>query len=194
MILFQIIGLFILFTFYGGYFLKMVIQSKKGIKTDRMVKGEKEKKTFIFEIGLKITTYLLAFIQVASILSMNDLYSNKYLIYVGLPMASVGVMVFIIAMMTMRDSWRAGIDVSQETTIIKTGIYKYSRNPAFVGFDLLYIGVAIAFTNIILVSISVIAVIMLHFQIIQEEKYLPLIFGDEYKSYKMHTPRYFLFL
>lgn len=48
----------------------------------------------------------------------------------------------------MRDSWRAGIDRTQKTKIINTGIYRYSRNPAFVGFDLLYIGMRLAFSNI----------------------------------------------
>ncbi len=41
----------------------------------------------------------------------------------------------------MKDSWRAGIPDSDKTELVTTGIYKYSRNPAFLGFDLQYMGV-----------------------------------------------------
>lgn len=48
----SIIGLIIIFAFYGSYFVKMFAQSKKGIKNDRMGKGGKPKKTSIIEIIL----------------------------------------------------------------------------------------------------------------------------------------------
>jgi protein-S-isoprenylcysteine O-methyltransferase Ste14 len=189
----QEIGFAILIIFYGGYFLKMFCQRLNGINTDRIAKGKKEKRTFLFEIGLKVSTYTVAYFQIVSIKSRKVLFMDTNTEYIGLLIGFIGVIVFIIAIITMGDSWRAGIDTSQKTIIVKTGIYKYSRNPAFLGFDLLYIGVAIAFPNIFLICTSSMTVIMLHFQILQEEKYLPDIFGDEYKSYRSYTPRYILF-
>jgi len=35
------------------------------------------------------------------------------------------------------------------------------------------------------------AIIMLHLQILQEEKYLPTVFGDEYLAYRKKVCRYF---
>ena len=40
----------------------------------------------------------------------------------------------------MRDSWRAGIFETDKTKLVTEGIYQISRNPAFLGFDLLIIG------------------------------------------------------
>ncbi|MEE3470168.1 MAG: hypothetical protein VZR24_05840 [Butyrivibrio hungatei] len=42
------------------------------------------------------------------------------------------------------------------------GIYNYSRNPAFLGFDLVYIGILLMFFNPVLLVISVFAMVMLH--------------------------------
>ena len=39
----------------------------------------------------------------------------------------------------MKNSWRAGIPSEDKIEFVSNGIYKISRNPAFVGFDLLYI-------------------------------------------------------
>ncbi len=36
--------------------------------------------------------------------------------------------------------WRAGVSEKEKTELVTAGIYRWSRNPAFLGFDLLYIG------------------------------------------------------
>ena len=98
---------------------------------------------------------------------------------------------FLLAVVTMRDSWRAGIPSSEEkTTLISDGIYKYSRNPAFLGFDLMYIGILLAYFNAALFVLTMLTVLALHLQILQEEKYLSDTFGEAYMEYKKHTSRY----
>lgn len=190
----NIIGLIIILAFYGSYFGKVFMQGKRGIKTDRMGKGSKPKKTFVVETILKSITVLTAGIQFISIVFIKNfpiLIQNNLIRYIGLVIALLGVVVFITAMVTMRDSWRAGVDDTQKTKIINTGIYKYSRNPAFVGFDLLYIGIAIAFSNIFNLIFACSSILLLHFQILEEEKFLPTVFGKEYLDYKKKTRRYF---
>ncbi|GKU24142.1 methyltransferase family protein [Clostridium folliculivorans] len=189
----NIIGLIILAAFYGSYFSKAFIQSKKGIKTDRMGKGSKPKRTFIIEVCLKITTILIALVQLISIVLKEKfpiLSENITVIYIGFFISLLGVVIFITAMTTMRDSWRAGVDNTQKTTIVKRGIYKYSRNPAFLGFDLLYIGIAISFSNIINILFTCFTILIFHLQILEEEKFLSILFGQEYLDYKNTASRY----
>lgn len=192
--MFSIIGLMLLAAFYGSYFTKVFSQSMRGIKTNRLGKGGKSKRTFIIEIILKAATVLTAVIQLISILLIGKLpifIQNACVRYIGLAIAAIGVGVFITAMVTMRDSWRAGIDNTQETKFVKTGIYKYSRNPAFVGFDLFYTGLALGFSNGLNVLFACISIIMLHFQILEEEKFLTVVFGSVYVDYKNKIGRYF---
>jgi protein-S-isoprenylcysteine O-methyltransferase Ste14 len=189
----NIIGLIILVAFYGSYFTKAFLQSRNGIRTDRMGKGSKPKKTLIIEICLKISTILIALIQLISIIFIKELpliLESTQIRYFGFFISSLGVIIFITAMVTMRDSWRAGVDNTQKTTLINTGIYKFSRNPAFLGFDLLYIGFAVSFSNIINILFTCFTILIFHLQILEEEQFLPTIFGKEYLNYKNTTSRY----
>ena len=191
------IGVCLLITcFYTGYFMKQILLRKKGIHTNRLAKGRKPSKTTAVETALLAATYGIAVIQYASVFFSRFLLTLSFPVCVrriGIALTGGGVIFFILAILSMRDSWRAGVDETQKTSIVTGGIYKVSRNPAFVGFDMLYLGTALALPNLILLVASVIGILLLHFQILEEEKYLPQAFGDEYWQYRNRTPRYFLF-
>jgi uncharacterized membrane protein YkvA (DUF1232 family) len=108
----------------------------------------------------------------------------------GIALVLFGNLFFIIAMLTMQDNWRAGFEKNQSTSLVTQGIYSISRNPAFVGFDLIYIGCAAAFPNIINILVAVAAVALFHFQIKGEEKNCAEAFGLDYSEYKKNTMRY----
>ena len=90
----------------------------------------------------------------------------------------------------MKDSWRAGIPDRDKTELVTDGIYSYSRNPAFLGFDLLYIGVLLMYCNLLTLMFTIFAISMLHMQILQEERYLSSVFGKEYQEYRHKVFRY----
>ena len=193
---FQLAGIVILVLFYGCYFFKMFIQRHKGIQTDQLGKGSKDLRTIQTERALKRTTVAIAVIQACSLfISDPDMIIpvNATIHYVGFGVACVGIIFFIAAAITMGDSWRAGVNSEQSTQLITNGIYRLGRNPAFVGFDLLYIGITMAFPNWILLIVSCMGIVMMHFQIIEEEKHLATVFGEDYHTYKKRTSRYFLF-
>ena len=97
--------------------------------------------------------------------------------------------VMSVATVTMKNSWRVGIP-EEKTALITDGIYKWSRNPAFAGFDLLYLSICLMFFNIPLAVVSVWAAVRLHLQILQQEAYMHDIFGEEYEQYRKHILRY----
>ena len=90
----------------------------------------------------------------------------------------------------MKDSWRAGIPSKDKTELVTTGIYRYSRNPAFLGFDFMYVGVLLMYGNLLTLGFSAFAMVMLHLQILQEERYLENTFGADYIAYKQQGFRY----
>ncbi len=61
---------------------------------------------------------------------------------------------------------KAGVSKTDKTELVTNGMYQISRNPAFLGFDLLYIGTLLMFFNWILCFLTVFAVIMYHLQIV----------------------------
>lgn len=91
----------------------------------------------------------------------------------------------------MEDNWRAGVSHTDKTELVTNGIFKISRNPAFLGFYLNYIGVLVVFFNIWLLVITIITIILFHLQIVLvEEKHLKETFKDDYIEYKKRTCRY----
>ena len=90
----------------------------------------------------------------------------------------------------MKDNWRAGIPDKDKTELVTDGIDAYSRHPAFLGFDLQYIGVLLMYFNVLTVIFTLFAVLMLHLQIMEEERYLRVTFGREYMDYCKRVYRY----
>lgn len=186
---FKIIILILMVAFYACYFAKMISQKKQGISTDQLGKGKEGVVKFI-EITLKIITYLLPVVQVVSIV----LYDGS--VHISMRMAGViitalGVLAFIISVLHMKDNWRAGVQREEKTNLITTGIYSISRNPAFLGFELMYIGILLVFFNWYLCGATIFAVVFFHLQIVNvEEEFLTEAFGEEYLAYKKKVCRY----
>lgn len=109
----------------------------------------------------------------------------------GLLLAALGTVFFIAAVLAMKSNWRSGCDKHQNTSLVVSGPYKISRNPAFVGFDLLYIGCAIVLPNTGNLIITLLAVAIFHAQVVEEEHFLEAAFGQEYLNYKAQVKRYF---
>ena len=185
----QIIGLIILFVFYLCYFMKMFQQRKQGIQTDHMGKGKQgiEKK---IEIMMKKTTILTFIVEIISIYFNTTMFPIVIRI-VGILLGMMGDIIFIISVLTMKESWRAGVSYEEKTDLITDGIYQISRNPAFLGFDLVYIGMCFMFFNPVLVVISLLAIIMFHLQIkYVEEPFLKQEFKEQYLQYYQQVNRY----
>ena len=180
--------LLVMILFYAVYFAKMLAQKRRGIQTRQLGKG-KAWGTQRVEIILSVATFAIVPIQLISIaLGWNMAPDGVRM--AGTVMGFLGDVIFLAAVVTMRDSWRAGIPAEDKTELISDGIYRYSRNPAFLGFDLMYIGILLAHFNLVLLAATILVVVSLHLQILQEEEFLSKAFGEEYMKYKAHTSRY----
>lgn len=187
--IYQIVAILIMIAFYGIYFIKLFHQRKQGIQTNLLGKG-KVGTARLIEVTLKIVTTLVPLVEVISI--FIDTYLDcMWLRTAGVISGISGVGVFGVSVLTMRDSWRAGVPKDEKTALVTSGIYAYSRNPAFLGFDLIYVGILAMFFNWGLLVITLLAVVMLHLQIVNvEEEFLITTFGDEYLAYKGKVCRY----
>lgn len=189
----QISAIVLMGIFYSIYLVKQLAQKKQGIQTQHIGKGNKPKKTLIVEKLMGNCSWIIVVIELVSIL-WNANHSNAFFKCVAILLMLMGDIFFLLAVLTMRDSWRAGIAREDETKLITNGIYQISRNPAFLGFYLVYIGVMLAFINIPLVIMTVMTIGAFHMQIREEEKFLEQRFGEEYVAYKKQVGRYFIFI
>ena len=182
------LALLVLVIFYGIYFAKMLAQRRQGIQT-RQIGRVKEKSVHIVELLMSIATLAAPVIQILSIIfGWNHMPANAR--FTGFCIGMLGDIIFLASVLCMKDSWRAGIPDKDRTTLVTTGIYRYSRNPAFLGFDFMYVGLLLMYFNLSMLVVSAFAIIMLHLQILQEERYLTENYGESYREYRKHVFRY----
>lgn len=183
---YRMMALLVLAVFYGIYLLKQWRQKRRGIRTMQI---GRRKDTHAVETLMGIATVGIIPAQLLSIvMGWSHLGANAR--FTGFCIGLSGDLIFLISVLSMKDSWRAGIPEGDRTKLVKDGIYAYSRNPAFLGFDLQYIGVLLMYCNLLTGLFTVFAIVMLHMQILQEEKYLTSAFGSEYLEYRHQVYRY----
>lgn len=191
---YQALSLVLLSIFYITYLLKNILLKRKKIKVNQLGKNKKKQNVKKFEIILKIFTYFMVVIQIFSILITDKwLIINfpPYFKMIGISILLLSNIIFILSMVTMKENWRVGISYDS-TTLVTNGIYKLSRNPAFLGFDLLYIGLSIIYPNPINILFSLILIILFDKQIKYEEQSLYDKYNEEYTTYCKKVKRYFL--
>ena len=185
---YALLTLLVLAVFYGIYFAKALLQKRRGIQT-RQIGRRKEKSIHTVELLMSIATLGVVAAQLLSIvLDWSCLPAGAR--FSGFLVGLLGDLFFLLAVVCMRDSWRAGIPDKDKTALVTTGIYKVSRNPAFLGFDLQYLGVLLLYCNPLTAVFSLFAIVMLHLQILQEERYLTEAFGAPYRTYCSRVFRY----
>lgn len=186
---YQVAALLLLAIFYACYFIKLFSQRSKGIRTNQMGAGKTGEARFI-ELALSAVTILTPLCEVLCI-ALNAALLPAPLRSLGLIAAALGDAAMIAAVLEMKDSWRAGVSTTDKTELVTTGVYSISRNPAFLGFDLVYAGILLSFFSWPLLIVSVLAAVMLHLQITRvEEPFLPDAFGQAYVDYCKHVNRY----
>jgi len=103
----------------------------------------------------------------------------------GAPLVVAAIGVFLLAVRTFQ---RAGTPIQRvrpTTRIVQTGPYRFSRNPIYLAFTSLHLGVAVWVNSAwLLATLLVTLVLMSYGVIVREERYLERKFGDEYRRYK----------
>jgi len=76
------------------------------------------------------------------------------------------------------------------------GIYRYSRNPNYIGWAVFFLGLTLigwseSIWSLIFLGYLVYSIAYFHWLVLQEEEFLSSKFGASYKDYLERTPRYF---
>ena len=75
--------------------------------------------------------------------------------------------------------------------LVTTGIYGRTRNPIYLGFFLIYVGIGIAVHSAWILALTLpIAVAIRYGVVAREEAYLERCFGDDYRGYKARVRRW----
>lgn len=75
--------------------------------------------------------------------------------------------------------------------IVSTGVYRFTRNPMYVGMALLQIGIGVGLANGWIVALVPLVLVLVYWTAIRhEEAYLERKFGETYLTYKRRVRRW----
>jgi protein-S-isoprenylcysteine O-methyltransferase Ste14 len=104
----------------------------------------------------------------------------------GLAVSALGVVEFRRARTTVDPRIPAA-----SSSLVRSGIYRLTRNPMYVGFGLVLLGWAIYVSNALaFLLLPAYVLYMTRFQIQPEERALGQIFGQEYADYRARVRRW----
>ena len=103
---------------------------------------------------------------------------------------SISLIWFGITLKVFGKSFRVGIDTNMTEKLLVRGTFSISRNPIYVGFITFFIGLFIAYPNLLSSIFIIFLVILIHRQILREEKFLKKHYGIEYEEYCKKVRRY----
>ncbi len=114
---------------------------------------------------------------------------RTFALIIGGSLILSGVILLAVGMMQFRTLRRScGQDTS---TLITDGVYKWSRNPQFIGCLLFLIGVSLAGRSMLAFALTAAASAGIYWYTVRlAEPYLERLYGEKYRLYKSKTGRW----
>jgi protein-S-isoprenylcysteine O-methyltransferase Ste14 len=109
----------------------------------------------------------------------------------GLPVILLAIGLFVSAVRTFKAAGTPVPGNQTTTAIVQRGPYRFSRNPIYLAFSLLQLGIALWVNSRWLVITLLVAVALMSLVVIpKEERYLEARFTSEYLLYKASVRRW----
>lgn len=101
-----------------------------------------------------------------------------------------GAAIVTIAQLQMGRAWRVGVREGDAPLFVSHGLFRYSRNPIFVGMMLVGLSAAMVSDTWWSWSALVLFVLSCIVQVRIEEAHLEASFGDTYRTFRRQVPRW----
>jgi len=182
-------NLIVVFAFIvmGIGFLALLLRT---VKTREGILGKPSINPFLFYTG-KLTMFLCWGPELIKAIdpSFGGTMAPIWMSWLGAILTCIGTAVLLLSFFNLGSSLKYGLPESS-TRLITTGIYRYSRNPLYLGVYLLTFSSLIYFPNIINIFIGLYCLTTHYMMILAEEKFLAQQFGAEWESYKKRVRRF----
>jgi protein-S-isoprenylcysteine O-methyltransferase Ste14 len=101
-----------------------------------------------------------------------------------------GVAFMVMAQLHLGASWRIGIEEGASPGLVSVGLYRFCRNPIFLGMFLCMAGFAVLMPTWLSVAILLGTIIGVRRQVLEEEAYLLRTYGESYRAYARSVGRF----
>ena len=145
---------------------------------------------------IKIPPPLIVLVLIVSIYFSSkkiDLINIPLQLEISILILSAGILIFVNPVLQFIKSKTTvnPIQFEEVNKLVTSGIFKYSRNPMYLGMLMIVLSTSIFYLNIYSILTPLLFMLWINkFQIKREEEFLIEKFGDEYLSYKKKTRRW----
>ena len=145
---------------------------------------------------IKIPPPLIVLVLIVSIYFSSkkiDLINIPLQLEISIFILSAGILIFLNPVLQFIKSKTTvnPIQFEEVNKLVTSGIFKYSRNPMYLGMLMIVLSTSIFYLNIYSILTPLLFMLWINkFQIKREEEFLIEKFGDEYLSYKKKTRRW----
>ncbi|HPQ43926.1 MAG TPA: isoprenylcysteine carboxylmethyltransferase family protein [Syntrophales bacterium] len=137
----------------------------------------------------KISGYIVWVLLLIALVSTHDISNMTTQRWVAVIILCIGLIFSIVSLINLGKSTRLGVPT--EDTVLKTGgLYQISRNPMYLGFNLLSLSGIVFIDNIVVFIMGIYSMVVYHLIIVGEEKFLESRFSEQYLKYKKRVRRY----
>ena len=134
---------------------------------------------------------LASILQLLDVVAPVAVLHAQWLQISGIVVAIVGIFATVYAQLDMGDSWRIGVDPGETTTLVRTGVFGWVRNPIFTAMITFGFGIALVTPNLVALAGFLLLVATSELQVrIVEEPYLLTVHGDAYRDYLANVGRF----
>jgi protein-S-isoprenylcysteine O-methyltransferase Ste14 len=117
--------------------------------------------------------------------------ANGRALAVGATFVVLGLALGVYAVWEFRRHGTSVVPGDPATAMVESGPYRYTRNPIYIGFVLLYFGLAVMLTSEWMLLLLLPVLIVLQRGVVErEEAYLSEKFGEAYRKYQARVPRW----
>ena len=110
---------------------------------------------------------------------------------IGWCLVGVWVLLTASAVALFRNAGTTPNPTKATTALVLRGPYRLTRNPMYVGFAALYLGVTLLVNSLWPLLLFPVVIALVQTRVIaREEAYLEAKFGDEYRAYKQQVRRW----
>jgi len=110
--------------------------------------------------------------------------------WLGIALLLVSLIWTAIAQYQMGQSWRIGIDRDHRSPLVEKGLFKFSRNPIYVGLVATLLGLFLVVPNALTLLVFVLGFVVISIQVRLEESFLLESHGAAYTEYKRRVRRW----
>jgi protein-S-isoprenylcysteine O-methyltransferase Ste14 len=132
-------------------------------------------------------------ITIAASFSFSDMAAfshSPWWALLGVLVMALGFGIRLQAMRTLAQHFTHRVTILEDHTLIRSGLYQYIRNPAYLGQILMLLGIGLALANYVSLLVAPLpALVALVARIRIEERALMGRFGEEYREYCRSTWR-----